>query len=95
VLIGLVFGLLNVEIVLVLFIVTVLMGIVLSLSALLVTENDAVALDFRDTARLLWIAILENFGWRQFIAVYRIRGMFSSLRETNAWGTVKRVGFQK
>jgi cellulose synthase/poly-beta-1,6-N-acetylglucosamine synthase-like glycosyltransferase len=95
VLLGLAFGLLNIEIVLVLFIVTVVLGILLSLSALLVTENESILLNFRDSARLLWIAILENFGWRQFIAIYRIRGMFSSLKETNTWGTVKRIGFQK
>jgi hypothetical protein len=92
---GLVFGILNLEIVMLLLMATVLLGIVLSLSALLVTERESIALDFSDTAKLLLLSVFENFGWRQFIAVYRVKGVFSSLKETNAWGTVKRIGFQK
>jgi hypothetical protein len=92
---GLIFNVLTLEIVLLLGVLTFLMGIVLSLLALLVTERDSVALNFKDTIILVLIAIIENFGWRQFIAIYRVKGIFSSLRETNAWGTVKRVGFKK
>jgi len=93
--IGLIFGLLTINIILLLMIVTMLMGIILSLLALLVTERDSVCLSTKDTILLLLIAILENFGWRQFMGIYRIRGVFSSLKDTNAWGTVKRVGFTK
>lgn len=92
---GLFFGILNLEIVLILFIVTILLGVNLSLWALLVTERDSVALAPRETFRLLVLAVLENFGWRQFIAAYRIKGIFSSLRDANAWGKMQRVGFRK
>jgi len=92
---GIIFELLNIQIVLLLLIVTVLMGIGLSMAALLVTERDSIALDFKDTMKLLIIGIFENFGWRQFIGIYRVKGIFSSLKENNVWGTVKRVGFKK
>ena len=92
---GLLFGILNLEIVLILFIVTVMLGMNLSLWALLVTERDAVSLSPKETFRLLLLAIGENFGWRQFIALYRIKGIFSSLKDANAWGNMQRVGFRK
>jgi cellulose synthase/poly-beta-1,6-N-acetylglucosamine synthase-like glycosyltransferase len=93
--IGLIFGLLGIEIIILLGMAAFLMGILLSLSALLISERDAVALNFKDTIKLLLVAIFENFGWRQFISMYRIKGIFSSLRENNEWGTLKRVGFKK
>lgn len=92
---GLIFGILNLEIVLILFIVTVMLGMNLSLWALLVTERDAVSLSPKETFRLLLLAVGENFGWRQFIALYRIKGIFSSLKDANAWGNMQRVGFRK
>jgi len=93
--IGLIFGLLTINIIILLMIVTMLMGIVLSLLALLVTEHDSICLSIKDTLLLILIAIFETFGWRQFMGMYRIKGVFSSLKDTNAWGTVKRVGFTK
>ena len=35
----------------------------------------------------------ENFGYRQLITGYRIRGVFAYLRGDKAWGEIRRVGF--
>jgi cellulose synthase/poly-beta-1,6-N-acetylglucosamine synthase-like glycosyltransferase len=91
----LIFGLLNVEILLSLFIVTVLMGIIISLLALYVTERESKYLGFRDTLLLILFGFLENLGYRQFVSLYRVNGFFAALNETGAWGTVTRSGFKK
>jgi cellulose synthase/poly-beta-1,6-N-acetylglucosamine synthase-like glycosyltransferase len=95
VIIGLIFGLLSLEIVILLGMAAFVMGILLSFSALLISEQDSVTLNSKDTLKLLLIGVFENFGWRQFISLFRIKGIFSSLRENNEWGALKRVGFKK
>ena len=37
----------------------------------------------------------ENFGYRQLITGYRIRGVFAYLRLDKAWGAISRVGFNQ
>ncbi|MGD9605098.1 MAG: glycosyltransferase family 2 protein [Bacilli bacterium] len=91
----LIFGLLNVEILLSLFIVTVMMGIIISLLALYVTERESKYLGVRDTLLLVLFGFLENLGYRQFVSLFRVRGFFAALNETGAWGTVTRAGFKK
>ena len=94
-LVSLVFGLLNLEIILSLFIVTIMMGIIISLLALYVTERESKYLGFRDTLLLILFSFLENLGYRQFISLDRVRGFFAALNETGAWGTATRAGFKK
>lgn|GEM_PF-6867879 len=94
IILGLVFGLLSAEIVLMLLIVNVFVGMVLSLFALLVEEHDIPYLPKRDTFSLIWTAILESLGWRQLIGVYRAISFFSALKENQEWGSMTRVGFQ-
>jgi cellulose synthase/poly-beta-1,6-N-acetylglucosamine synthase-like glycosyltransferase len=74
--------------------VTILFGIVLSLLAVVLEE-----LSFRryprmwDLVRLFGLAVLENFGYRQLNAFWRIRGVLSKLRGTTEWGRMERKGF--
>ena len=88
-------GLLSADILISLFIVTILMGIIISLLALYVTERESKYLGYRDTLLLILFGFLENFGYRQFVSLYRVRGFFAALNETGAWGTVTRAGFKK
>ncbi len=92
---GLVFGILNVEIVLLLLLVSVVMGIFLSMLSLFINEQDGNSFKAKDMAILIFYAIIENFGWRQLISIYRVKGYLSSLRETGAWGQMNRVGYKK
>jgi hypothetical protein len=43
--------------------------------------------------RLLAFSIAENFGYRQLMTGYRVRGFFAYLRGDKAWGEIRRVGF--
>lgn len=49
---------------------------------------------FRDILRLLGVAVIENFGYRQLSTYWRIRGMFSKLGGATAWGAMERRGFK-
>ncbi|OHE41155.1 MAG: hypothetical protein A2Y16_04005 [Tenericutes bacterium GWF2_57_13] len=92
---GFLFGILNVEIYLLMFTVTIVLGMFLSMMSLLVAEKQNVYLTKGDTWRLIGLAIAENFGRRQFWSLYRVRGFFSSLKDDASWGAMARVGFKK
>jgi len=74
--------------------VAVVLGVALSVAAVALEE-----LSFRryprvrDLVRLFFLAILENFGYRQLCAWWRVRGTFSALRGVEGWGQMKRKGF--
>ncbi|MEA2266219.1 MAG: hypothetical protein QOE27_1802 [Solirubrobacteraceae bacterium] len=92
--IGLLLGAVNVPFALLFFAVAVLSGILLSVAAVLLED-----LAFRRYSRLrdlfvlLAVAVAENFGYRQILTVYRVRGFFAYLRGDSAWGTIERTGF--
>jgi len=93
VMLGLILGILSVEIILLLLLVTMVMGIFMSALSLMISEEDVTSLSAKDVFKLMLMAIVENFGWRQLISLFRVKGFLSSLRETNAWGEMNRVGF--
>lgn len=74
--------------------VTVVLGIALSVSALALEE-----LAFRryprlpDLLRLFVLAVTENVGYRQLTAFWRARGLLRFLRKTKGWGAMPRTGF--
>jgi cellulose synthase/poly-beta-1,6-N-acetylglucosamine synthase-like glycosyltransferase len=77
------------------FCVAVLMGIVLSLSALVLE-----GLTYRRYSRLSSVAVLlvygvlENFGYRQLSALWRLKGIWDKLLGRGAWGEMKRRRFR-
>jgi cellulose synthase/poly-beta-1,6-N-acetylglucosamine synthase-like glycosyltransferase len=74
----------------------IVFGVALSVAALGLEE-----LSFRrykrtgDMVRLFWLAVAENFGYRQLNAWWRIRGMWSAMRGKTAWGEQTRKGFDR
>lgn len=92
---GFILGLLNLEIVILLLVVTIGLGIVISLASLWIAERRKPFYSNRDTFTLIFIAILENFGYRQMMSLHRIISTFSSLKESGSWGSQKRQGFAK
>ena len=47
----------------------------------------------RDLYTLIWVAVVENFGYRQLTMWWRLRGTFNVLRKTKSWGRMDRQGF--
>lgn len=70
------------------------LGIGLSFTAVALEE-----LGFRrypkrsDLYRLIWLAVAENFGYRQLTALWRLRGMVTVFRKAKGWGRMERRGF--
>jgi cellulose synthase/poly-beta-1,6-N-acetylglucosamine synthase-like glycosyltransferase len=70
------------------------LGIGLSFTAVALEE-----LGFRrypkrsDLYRLIWLAVAENFGYRQLTALWRLRGLMTVFRKTKGWGRMERRGF--
>lgn len=70
------------------------LGIGLSFTAVALEE-----LGFRrypkrsDLYRLIWLAIAENFGYRQLTALWRLRGLVTVFRKAKGWGRMERRGF--
>jgi hypothetical protein len=69
-------------------------GLVLSFGALLI-EGRAFAryAGWRDLRRLMAGAVLENFGYRQWLAFVRAKACWTVLRPGSGWGEMTRAGF--
>ncbi|MBN2540578.1 MAG: glycosyltransferase family 2 protein [Bacilli bacterium] len=91
--IGLITGLFNSVYILLLLVATILLGVILSMISLFVQEKYTESLSIKDTFILILFAVIENFGWRQIVSVYRSWGFFSSIKGNHSWGSMTRVGF--
>jgi cellulose synthase/poly-beta-1,6-N-acetylglucosamine synthase-like glycosyltransferase len=68
-------------------------GLIFSLGALRVEERAFQRYRrWRCLGRLLLAAVIENFGYRQFLTCVRVRALFRSRRRGH-WGDVRRVGY--
>lgn len=73
---------------------SLVLGMALSIAAVALEELSFRRYpSFRDLLGLFGIGLLENFGYRQLNAFWRLRGMVSALRGTQGWGTMTRKGF--
>lgn len=87
-------GILSVRFALAFFIAAYLFGTLLSLAAILMEEVSFHR--YRrpsDTARLLWFAFIEPFGFRQITVWFRLKAFYKYLQGDHSWGRMKREGF--
>jgi len=88
-------GILDIQFFLLFLAVAVLYGIFLSVAAILLEE-----ISFRryrgwvDLAKLLAFGILENFGYRQMLALFKIKALWDFARRSRDWGRMERRGFR-
>jgi cellulose synthase/poly-beta-1,6-N-acetylglucosamine synthase-like glycosyltransferase/HEAT repeat protein len=87
-----IFGLLNAKIALLLFISTILMGVFISSTSLLIAGAEVNRFTLGSSFKLLLYAVIENFGFRQVLSLLRVTGFFSSLKKPKGWGTMVRKG---
>ena len=92
---GLHLGAVDTPFALVFFLVAFLYGIALSIVALLVEEVSFHKYDrWRDVAVAVVASVLENVGYRQLHAWWRLRGLVCAVRRREAsWGVMTRAGF--
>jgi len=74
----------------------ILLGVIMSVLAILIEELTFRRYDkMRDVAILVCYAFIENFGYRQIHAWWRFRGLMGYLRGNIEWGEMKRSGFAR
>lgn len=88
------FGMLSVRLALLLFFASVLMGIFISVTSVKIAERLNVYFNYRDTLKLVGIAILENFGPRQLFSAWRSLGFIKAMQKPQGWQKFERKGFE-
>ena len=87
------FGLISTKLALLLFVSTVLMGVLISMASVLIAERQIYYFNYRDTLKMLAIALIENFGPRQIFSMWRVLGYLSAMKKPKGWGKMERKGF--
>jgi cellulose synthase/poly-beta-1,6-N-acetylglucosamine synthase-like glycosyltransferase len=91
---GLALGIVSREVAILFFVVSVLFGIVLSTTAVLLEEFTARRYPRTlDVVRLFAVAILENLGFKQLMTYWRTEGLIDGLKGKTGWGKMERKGF--
>lgn len=93
---GLCLGWLSISSALLFFAVSVLFGLLLSVSSVLLEEMTICKYpDPCDIIRLMLAALLENMGYRQMTLLWRVQAIFEVIRnKERVWGEMERRGFQ-
>lgn len=94
VLLALLFGVMNQELALLLFVTTILLGALISVSSLAIEESDAGRFVLKDLLVLILYSLLENFGPRQLISFWRVSGFLNMLKKPGGWDKAVRKGFE-
>ena len=90
------FGILDVWFFLAYLLFSLVYGVLLSFGSLLLEETTFRKYpNFRELMKLFLFAFLENFGYRQINAYFRIVAVFQYRKSKHSWGEIKRKGFGK
>jgi cellulose synthase/poly-beta-1,6-N-acetylglucosamine synthase-like glycosyltransferase len=84
-------GVLDTTSLLLLVLIALGMGLMNSLVALLLDESYGYFNTPKDTSRLVMMALVENFGFRQLTVLWRVRALFGG-KSVRAWGNMERRG---
>ena len=93
---GWVLGIIDTRIALLFGVVSVALGMLLSVTALVLEEFTTRRYTAPgDLGKLLLSAIMENVGYRQLMCLWRTEGLIDGLRrKKKGWGKMERRGFQ-
>jgi hypothetical protein len=93
-LIAAVFGILNHELLVLFFLIGLVYGMFMTLTAILLEElYFRKSSSIREFFWLMTFGVLETFGFRQLTSYWRIKGLWQHLRSHKAsWGEMKRGG---
>jgi len=86
-------GVINLTFFLLFLTVAILLGVIMSVLAVLIEELTFRRYDkMKDVAILIIYAFLENFGYRQLYAWWRFKGLINYMKGDLQWGEMKREG---
>lgn len=86
-------GLLDVHLSLLLFISSILIGLLVSTFSLVIAEKENPHFPGPYMVTMLLYATLENFGVRQVMSFARVTGYINTLRQATGWNKLARKGF--
>jgi len=86
-------GILNWQIALILFVTCIMLGVLVSVSSLIIAEKNNDGYSYHDILKLVGYAVIENFGIRQIFSFWRVVGYFKMFAKPQGWGTQARKGF--
>lgn len=89
-------GWINVPFAILFITLALLYGVLLSVTSLLLEEFTLKRYKKPgDRLKLLGMAFLENFGYRQLHALWRLKGLFDFLRKSGSWGEMTRESMEE
>jgi len=93
---GLVFQIIAPPVAVLYFSVSVTFGILLSTSAVVLEQFTARRYpSWRHSVRMFFAAIVENFGFRQLLTIWRVQGLIEGIKgKKGGWGEMERRGFK-
>jgi cellulose synthase/poly-beta-1,6-N-acetylglucosamine synthase-like glycosyltransferase len=90
--VSLALGAIGLPLFLLLFTATVLLGLLVSISSMLIAEHRREYFPLPDKLLLVLYALLENFGFRQLLSLLRVRGFLRLIARVGGWGQLERRG---
>jgi hypothetical protein len=87
-------GWINLTFFIIFLFLAVILGVILTMFALILEELTVKKYsDPSDLGRLLLLGLIENFGYRQLVTVWRLRGLWDYLNKKKKWGQMIRKRF--
>lgn len=86
-------GILNWQIALLLFVSSIMLGVLVSLASLIIAEKDNLYYGYGDVLKLAFFAVIENFGVRQIFSLWRVIAYLKMFAGPQGWGSQERKGF--
>ncbi len=78
------------------FMLAVMLGVILSEGSLILEQHThRHAMSAKQSLQISIYAILENFGYRQMITLFRVEGIFKYRKLRRTWGEIKRKEFEQ
>lgn len=94
IIISLLAGFINFPFFFVFLTLAILLGIVLSVTSLILEEVTVKKyVDPKDLVKMVMLSVIENFGYRQLITIWRLKGTYDLFMKKKKWGTMVRKKF--
>jgi cellulose synthase/poly-beta-1,6-N-acetylglucosamine synthase-like glycosyltransferase len=92
--VSLLMGWMNTIFFMVFLFLAVILGVVLSMFALILEEVTVKKyIEPNDITRMMLLAVVENLGFRQLVTFWRLRGLIDLVKKKKAWGKMVRKKF--
>ena len=93
---SLIMGELNIFFFVIYFLLATLLGIMLSIGSLILEQyTKKSAMTAKQYILISVYAILENFGYRQLITIFRVEGIIKYRKLRQTWGKIERKEFEQ